>query len=157
MGRQRYEISAEDYSAAEGWIGRHLPELPPDTVQALREASSPANLQSIVDRFFSPAQRRRLHGAIRQTRNRNRQRSISVTLDGKTADELYQLSEWTRQPPARILRELIFSKWNETCWTLIRRTERETGRTIKFDEIIKAKSPELISALLLKAGQKLDK
>ncbi|MBU4230713.1 MAG: hypothetical protein KKG88_10475 [Proteobacteria bacterium] len=157
MGRPRYEISAEDHLAAEGWIGRHLLELPPEAAQALRGASSPADLQSVVDLFFSAAQRRRLHGAIRQTRNRDRKKSISVTLDGKTADELYQLSEWTGQPPARILQDLIFSKWNETCWTLIRRTERETGRTIKFDEIIKAKSPELISALLLKAGQKLDK
>lgn len=156
MGRPRYEISAEDYSAAEGWIGRHLLELPHEAAQALREASSPAGLQSVVDRFLTPAQRSRLHGAIRQTRNRTRQRSICVTLSGKTADYLYQISEWTGQTPAYILWDLISGRRHELFWALIRRIERETGRTFKYDEA-KAKGPELISAWLLKAGQKLDK
>lgn len=156
MGRPRYEISAEDYSAAAGWIGRHLPELPHEAVQALREASSPAGLQSVVDRFLTPAQRSRLHGAIRQTRNRNRQRSICVTLSGKTADHLYQISEWTGQPPAYIMRYLISGRRHELFYSYMKRIRREMGKTMSFEEEM-AKGPELISAWLLKAGQKLDK
>lgn len=157
LGRQRYEISAEDYSAAEGWIGRHLPELPPETVQALREASSPAGLQSIVDRFLTLAQRSRLHAAIRQSRHRDRQRSICVTLSGKTADLLYLISEWRyHQPPARILEELIFLRWNEMFGAQIREIEQEMGRALKYDER-EAKGLELIAARRSKAGQKLDK
>jgi len=157
MGRPRYLINAEDYPAAEGWIGRHLPELPPEAAQALKGAASPTALQMIVDQFLSQAQRSRLHVAIRQSRHRARQRSISVTLDGETADYLFQLSEWRLgQSPARILEELIFLRRNEMFWSLIRRIERETGRGMKYDEAV-AKGPELISALLLKAGQKLDK
>lgn len=156
MGRQRYEINAEDYAAAEGWIGRHLPELPHEVAQAFRGASSPAELQSIVDRFFNPAQRRRLHGAIRQTRNRIRQRSICVTLKGKTADHLYQISEWTGQTPAYILWVLISGRRHDLFYSYMKRIRLETGKTMSFEEEM-AKGPELISAWLLKAGQKLDK
>ena len=153
MGRPRYQITADDQDAAEGWIGRHLFELPPEAAQALKKASSPEDLQNIVDHFFSSAQRRRLHNSILQSRHRARKRSICVTLDGKSADELYQLAEWLKRSPASILRQLISlkkneidRKRNEMAWERVKAWERETGRELSYKE-----------ALALKAGQKLDK
>lgn len=151
MARPRYSISAIDLDAAQGWIARHLGELPTKATQALKKASSPACLQDIVDRFFSTAQRRRLHTAIRQARHRAQHASVSVTIDGETADQLYQLTAWMKEESAvRVLKHLIFNRWHEELWERVRLWERKMGKKLSYEE---AKT----LSLALKAGQKLDK
>lgn len=140
MGRPRYQIIAEDQDAASGWIGRHLVELPNEAAWALRKASSPADLQGIVDLFFSPSQRRRLHNAICQARHRARQESLSVTLDRLTADRLYHLARWWPGKSINdIIKRLVLSEFNEQYWARIRALERIEGIKLPYDEAIKIK------------------
>lgn len=141
MGRPRYQITAADQPAASAWIGRQLGDLPSNAREAFRKTPSPEDLQIIVDRFFNPEQRRRLHTAIRQSRHRDRHGSVSITVDGETADRLYQLVEWEGWKSATdLLQRLVLNRWNEV--------------SPRMEEVKEWKKRE---TLALKAGQKLDK
>ena len=75
-----------------------------------------------------------LHGAVGQRGAGGHKRSICVTLTGETADNLYQLVDWTGQSYALILEQLISFKRIEMFWAGIRRIEQETGQPMKYDD-----------------------
>lgn len=148
MGRPKYQIASEDQPAAFVWLARHKAKFHADAALALKTASSAADLQSIVDRYLNPMQRKRLHTAIRQARHRIRHESICITLDGKTAARLRQLAEWRGfgESLGSVLQHIVRNCWWDEFAAQKQATERKIKRNLSDDEM-----------LALKAGQRLDK
>jgi hypothetical protein len=148
MGRPKYQITTEDQPAAFVWIARQKAKFPADAALALKTASSAAALQNIVDRYLTPTQRHRLHTAIRQARHRTRHESICITVDGKTAAQLRQLTEWRGfgESLGSVLQHIVRNCWWDEFAAQKQATEKKIKRMLSDDEM-----------LALKAGQKLDK